>query len=90
MAGGGGAPLVSFAPNLGGSALAPFWSDTATSNEHWVPSSSHPITGFNPALQFAALSSEVFEITAQYPVSIGPTIACGTQSLAAATPMRAN
>jgi hypothetical protein len=87
---GGGAPLVSLAPPLGGSAFAPFWSNTSVGSEQFVPITSAPSTGFNPNLQFAALSSEAFDLTFTGPVTIGPTISCGTQSLSQTTLMRVN
>ena len=86
---GGGAPLVPFsAPLGGGSADNPVWSNQATASEIFAPSTSSQNPHYNPSLQFAALSSEIFDVTLTSPVLIGPTIACGTASLVAATPMR--
>ena len=89
-AAGGGTPLVPLAPALGGSALDPFCTATATASEQFTTLTTNPNTGFNPALQFAAFSSEVLNVTASYPITIGPTIACGSAALPATTSMTGN
>jgi hypothetical protein len=87
---GGGAPLVAFAPPLGGSTNLPTWSNEAISSETFRPVATTQGTTFNPMLQFAALSSEVFDVSVSAPTHIGPTIACGTASLPQMVPMRVN
>lgn len=87
---GGGAPLVTMAPNLGGSALAPVWANQSTGSEHFTPNASTQISTWNPSLLFAGIGSEEFNVTPVYPVTIGATVACGTSSLPATTLMSGN
>lgn len=89
-AAGGGTPLVPLAPALGGSALAPVWTSQSTASEHFVPNASSQIVAWNPSLLFAGISSEVFNVTPVYPITIGPTVSCGTASLPATTLMGGN
>jgi hypothetical protein len=87
---GGGMPIRPFlAPLGGGSNNNPVWSDTSVATEIFSPSSSSQNPVFSPSLQFAAFSSEIFDVAVSQPTHIGPTIACGTASLTATTPMRA-
>jgi hypothetical protein len=87
---GGGAPLVPFSAAPGsGNSDTPVWSNVAISSEIFTPASTSQNPHYNPLLTFAAVTSEVFNVTASSPTHIGPTIACGTASLTATTPMRA-
>src|ERR1019366_1901534 len=79
---GGGMPIRPFlAPLGGGSNNNPVWSDTSVATEIFSPSSSSQNPVFSPSLQFAAFSSEIFDVAGSQPTHIGPTIACGTAPL---------